>query len=52
MTRSLSDRLVSLALAGAVTFALVSGIHTLAANEAAQAAAQLAHSALPICARV
>jgi hypothetical protein len=55
MIRRLSDRLVSLALAAFVTFAIVAGIHGLAASEAALAASQMAEAGLagaPICARV
>jgi len=53
MNRRLTDRLASLTLACAVTFALAGGIHGLAASEAAATAAQLAHSAgAPLCARV
>lgn len=51
MNRRLSDRLASLAMACVVTFGLATGIHSLAASEAATAA-QLAHAGAPVCARV
>ncbi len=51
MTRPLTDRLVSFFGACAVTFGLLTAIHTLAASEAA-AAAHLAQTAIsPICAK-
>ena len=55
MIPRLSERLVSLALAATVTFAIVAGIQGLAASEAARAASQMAQAGLtgaPICARV
>jgi hypothetical protein len=54
MNRSLANRLVSLAMALVVTFGIAGGIHSLAATEAATAAAQMADSAAatPLCARV
>jgi len=50
MSRRLSDRLASFAMAFVVTFGLAGGIHSLAAHEAATAAAEMAHSGgLPSC---
>lgn len=51
MNRRLSDRLTSLAMAFVVTFGLATGIHSLAASEAAMAA-QMAQAGAPMCARV
>lgn len=52
MKRRLSDRLTSLAMAFVVTFGLAGGIHSLAATEAAAAAAKMAQIGTPLCARV
>jgi len=50
MTRRLSDRLASFAMAFIVTFGLAGGIHSLAAHEAAATAAEVAHSGgVPSC---
>ena len=51
MNHRLSNHLLSLAMAFVVTFGLAGGIHSLAASEAATAAAQMAQGA-PVCARV
>jgi hypothetical protein len=53
MDRRLANRLISLALAFVVTSSLATGIHSLAASEAASAAAQVVQGgAMSICPRV
>lgn len=51
MNRTLSGRLLSLALAVAVTAGMAGGIHGLAASHAAQEAQMAQTGPMPICAR-